>query len=87
MILWGFRKGKPLDAIQVVGFVAAVIGLLALVFPGLSTPPLIGSILMLGAGAFWGGYSVRGKGVQEKIRPALRQEISCVLFRFQRLSG
>ena len=35
-----------------------------LVFPGLSAPPLIGSILMLGAGVAWGVYSLRGKGVQ-----------------------
>lgn len=64
MILWGFRKDERLDAIQVVGFVAAVIGLVVLVFPGLSAPPLIGSILMLGAGVAWGVYSLRGKGVQ-----------------------
>ena len=65
MILWGFRKGERLDAIQVVGFVAAVIGLVVLVFPGLSAPPLIGSILMLGAGVAWGVYSLRGKGVRK----------------------
>jgi drug/metabolite transporter (DMT)-like permease len=41
-----------------------VIGLVVLVFPGLSAPPLIGSILMLGAGVAWGVYSLRGKGVQ-----------------------
>jgi len=64
MILWGFSKGERLDAIQVVGFVAAVIGLVVLVFPGLSAPPLIGSILMLVAGVAWGIYSLRGKGVQ-----------------------
>jgi drug/metabolite transporter (DMT)-like permease len=64
MILWGFRKGERLDAIQVVGFVAAALGLVVLVFPGLSAPPLGGSILMLGAGVAWGIYSVRGKGVQ-----------------------
>jgi drug/metabolite transporter (DMT)-like permease len=64
MILWGFRKGERLDAIQVAGFVAAVIGLAVLVFPGLSAPPLIGSILMLTAGVAWGVYSLRGKGVQ-----------------------
>jgi len=64
MILWGFRKGERLDAIQVVGFVAAVIGLVVLVFPGLSAPPLIASILMLTAGVAWGVYSLRGKGVQ-----------------------
>jgi drug/metabolite transporter (DMT)-like permease len=61
MILWGLHKGERLDAIQIVGFVVAVIGLVVLVFPGLSAPPLIGSILMLGAGVAWGIYSLRGK--------------------------
>jgi drug/metabolite transporter (DMT)-like permease len=61
MILWGLHKGERLDAIQIVGFVVAVTGLVALVFPGLSAPPLIGSILLLGAGVAWGIYSLRGK--------------------------
>src|SRR5437773_8383752 len=64
MILWGLHKGERLDAIQIVGLVVAVTGLVMLVFPGLSAPPLIGSILMLGAGVAWGIYSLRGKGVQ-----------------------
>jgi len=62
MILWGLHKGEPLDAIQIVGLLVAVTGLVVLVFPGLSAPPLIGSILMLGAGVAWGIYSLRGKG-------------------------
>jgi len=61
MILWGLHKGERLDAIQIVGFIVAVTGLVVLVFPGLSAPPLIGSILMLGAGVAWGIYSLRGK--------------------------
>jgi drug/metabolite transporter (DMT)-like permease len=36
-------------------------GLVVLVFPGLSAPPLLGSILMLAAGVAWGIYSLRGK--------------------------
>src|SRR5256885_5506561 len=64
MILWGLHKGEWLNTIQIVGFIVAVTGLVALVFPGLSAPPLIGSILMLGAGVAWGVYSLRGKGVQ-----------------------
>ena len=64
MILWGLHKGERLDAIQITGLVVAVTGLVILVFPGLSAPPLIGSILMLGAGVAWGVYSLRGKGVQ-----------------------
>ena len=64
MMLWGLHKGERLDAIQIAGLAVAVAGLVILVFPGLSAPPLIGSILMLGAGVAWGIYSLRGKGVQ-----------------------
>src|SRR6266550_3996869 len=61
MILWGFRRGERLHTIQIVGLVLAVTGLVVLLLPGLSAPPLSGSILMLGAGVAWGIYSLRGK--------------------------
>jgi drug/metabolite transporter (DMT)-like permease len=61
MILWGLHKGERIDAIQIVGLVVALTGLVVLVFPGLSAPPLVGSILMLSAGVAWGIYSLRGK--------------------------
>lgn len=61
MILWGLRKGERLDILQVVGIVVALIGLIVLVFPGISAPPLIGSLFMLAAGVAWGVYSLRGK--------------------------
>jgi len=61
MILWGSRRGERLHTIQIVGLVVAVTGLVALLLPGLSAPPLSGSILMLGAGGAWGIYSLRGK--------------------------
>jgi drug/metabolite transporter (DMT)-like permease len=64
MILWGLGRGERLHAIQIVGLVAALTGLVVLVFPALSAPPLIGSILMLAAGVAWGIYSLRGKGEQ-----------------------
>jgi drug/metabolite transporter (DMT)-like permease len=62
MVLWGLHKGEHLRAIQIVGLIVAAIGLVVLLFPGLSAPPLFGSILMLGAGIAWGIYSLRGKG-------------------------
>jgi drug/metabolite transporter (DMT)-like permease len=62
MIAWGLHKGERLKTTQIVGFILAVAGLVALVFPGLSAPPVVGSILMLGAGVAWGVYSLRGKG-------------------------
>jgi drug/metabolite transporter (DMT)-like permease len=61
MILWGFGKGERLRAVQILGLLVALAGLIILVFPGLSAPPLIGSILMLSAGVAWGVYSLRGK--------------------------
>jgi|ERR1700730_12799126 len=67
MILWGFGKGERLRTIQIAGLLVAVIGLIVLVFPGLSAPPLIGSILMLSAGVAWGVYSLRGRTASDAI--------------------
>jgi drug/metabolite transporter (DMT)-like permease len=62
MIFWGWKKGERLRSVQVVGLLIAVIGLVALLLPGLSAPPLAASLLMLSAGLAWGIYSLRGKG-------------------------
>ena len=42
MIFWGLREGERLRAIQVMGVALAFTGLVILLFPGLSTPPLGG---------------------------------------------
>ena len=62
MIAWGLHKGEGLSTIQSAGFIIAVTGLVVLVLPGVSAPPLMGSMLMLAGGVAWGIYSVRGKG-------------------------
>ena len=67
MISWGYCKGERLRAIQIAGLLVAVIGLIVLVFPGLSAPPLMGSVLMLSAGLAWGVYSLRGKTAGDPI--------------------
>ena len=67
MILWGLHKGEHLRAIQIVGLIVAMMGLVVLLFPGFSAPPLFGSILMLGAGIAWGIYSLRGKGEKNPV--------------------
>lgn len=58
----GIWMGERLRPLQIVGFVVALAGLVGLLLPGLSAPPLYGSLLMLAAGAAWGVYSLRGKG-------------------------
>ena len=54
--------------LQVLGFVVAAGGLLGLLAPGLTAPPLGAALLMLGAGASWGVYTVRGKGAADPLR-------------------
>jgi len=62
MIFWALKKGERLRLGQIAGLLMALAGLIALVFPGLSAPPLGAALLMLGAGIAWGIYSLRGKG-------------------------
>ena len=62
MLSHGIWKGERLLKLQLVGLLLAFGGLVGLLLPGLSAPPLYGSLLMLGAGVAWGVYSLRGKG-------------------------
>ena len=62
MIGHGLRAGERLEWRQVAGLVLALGGFLGLLLPGLSAPPLTGSLLMIVAGVSWGIYSLRGRG-------------------------
>lgn len=68
MISHGLWQGERLLRLQLVGFVLAFGGLVGLLLPGLSAPPLSGSVLMLVAGIAWGVYSLRGKGAGDPTR-------------------
>ncbi len=68
MISYGIWKGERLRVLQIVGVSIAFGGLVGLLLPGLSAPPLLGSVLMLGAGIAWGIYSLRGKGAGDPTR-------------------
>lgn len=62
MIGSGLRNGERISRVQVLGLAMAIAGLVGLLLPGLEAPPLLGSLLMLGAGISWGVYSLRGRG-------------------------
>jgi drug/metabolite transporter (DMT)-like permease len=68
MIGYGLWSGERLRLVQLVGLVVAFSGLAGLLLPGVSAPPLGGSVLMLLAGLSWGVYSLRGKGAGDPIR-------------------
>ena len=61
MIGYGLARGERLHLLQWTGLAFALAGLVGLVLPGVSAPPLLASLLMLGAGIAWGVYSLRGK--------------------------
>jgi drug/metabolite transporter (DMT)-like permease len=68
MIGHGIWAGERFLRLQLAGFALALGGLVGLLSPGLSAPPLLGSLLMLSAGVAWGVYSLRGKGVGDPTR-------------------
>ena len=62
MLLICRMRGERLDRVQIVGVLLAFSGLIVLLLPGWSAPPLDGALMMLGAGVTWGIYSIRGQG-------------------------
>lgn len=68
MISHGIWVGERLHGLQLLGLLFAFGGLVGLLLPGLSAPPLFGSMLMIIAGIAWGGYSLRGKGAGDATR-------------------
>lgn len=68
MIALGVRAGERLDLVQIAGVALAFGGLVGLLVPGLSAPPLLGALMMIGAGIAWGVYSVHGKGAGDPTR-------------------
>ena len=68
MIGYGIWSGERLRLPQLAGLALAFGGLSGLLLPGVSAPPLGGSMLMLVAGLSWGIYSLRGKGAGDPTR-------------------
>ena len=61
-----FRGDRP-SSLEWVGLLIALGGLVYLVFPGLSSPPLLASLLMAAAGIAWGIYTLCGKGSSDAL--------------------
>lgn len=61
MIGHAFWRGERFDRLQFAGVALACVGLVGMMSPGLSAPPLRGALLMAAAGIAWGIYSLRGR--------------------------
>jgi len=61
-------RGDRFQTPQILGLGVAFTGLVGLLLPGLSSPPLIPSVLMLASGVAWAVYTLRGKGAGDPTR-------------------
>ena len=68
MISYGLFCGERLNLPQSMGVLVALGGLVGLLLPGLSAPPLVGAALMILAGVAWGVYSLRGRGASDALK-------------------
>jgi len=62
IIAGAISNGERPRVLEWCGLALALAGLVYLTLPGLSAPPLAGSMLMLVAGIAWGLYTLRGRG-------------------------
>jgi len=67
MITTGLARGERLGAVQWTGLGLAYAGLIGLLLPGVSSPPIASAALMLAAGVAWGVYSLRARGAGDAI--------------------
>ena len=67
MLIAALRSGERPQSLEWLGLFLALGGLVYLVFPGLTAPSPLGSVLMMTAGIAWGFYSIRGRGSQNPL--------------------
>jgi len=68
MITVGLSTGERPEILEWLGLFIAISGLIYLVYPGITAPSILGSLLMAAAGIAWGVYSLRGRGAIDPVR-------------------
>jgi drug/metabolite transporter (DMT)-like permease len=67
MLAGGLSRGERLEAREGSGLLLASLGLGYLLSPGVQAPPMVPALLMIGAGAAWGLYSLSGRGARDPL--------------------
>jgi len=80
MMGWALVKGERLGGFRLLGLAIALGGLVWLLLPGLSAPPLLAATLMIGAGIAWAVYSVLGRSAGEPIAGTGGNFVRAVVF-------
>jgi len=60
LILMGLARGERPRPLAWLGMTIAIVGLVYLLLPGVSAPPIVAALLMAMAGVAWGFYTLRG---------------------------
>ncbi len=68
MFIFALREGEHFPLLSWGGLALAVLGLIYLVWPGVTAPDPMGAILMTVAGIAWGFYSLLGRGAADPLR-------------------
>ena len=67
MIGWGMVRGHHPRRAEWAGLAVSLCGLIGLVLPSLSAPPIANALLMMIAGVGWGAYSLQGRGSKKPL--------------------
>lgn len=68
MTAYALLRGERISLVMSIGIAMALGGLVWLLLPGLTAPPLTSALLMLGAGTAWAAYSLLGRDVRDPLR-------------------
>ena len=68
MVAAGLLSGEPSPPLTWFGLTLSSAGLVYLVSPGLTAPPVSGALLIGAAGIAWGLYSLTGRGVADPLK-------------------
>ena len=80
MLIAALWSGEAIGPAQWTGLAAAFAGLIILLLPGLSAPPVGASVLMAIAGISWGFYSLRGRSSENPLADAAANFLRSVPF-------
>ena len=80
MFIFAWIQGERFYKRVVIGMLVASSGLLMLLLPGTSSPPLDGALLMIISGVAWGAYSLLGKGAANPLAQTTGNFVRCLPF-------
>ncbi|WP_323658755.1 DMT family transporter [Pectobacterium versatile] len=61
MVIYGILQGEKFTVVRATGLALALAGMVLLLLPGASAPPLASAVLMAVSGLAWAVYSIRGR--------------------------